>query len=58
MEDEDLFDAYKKGKRRYNRIKRQEEKEMVGKKSPRYSEEFKKTIVNLRQNGKSYAEIE
>ena len=31
---------------------------MAGKKSPRYSEEFKKTIVNLHQNGKSYAEIE
>ncbi|MBQ8629803.1 MAG: hypothetical protein IJ421_10070, partial [Prevotella sp.] len=37
----------KKRKTRYNRIKRQEEKEMAGKKSPRYSEEFKKTIVNL-----------
>ena len=47
-----------KKKRRYNRIKRQEEKEMAGTKSPRYSEEFKKTIVNLHQNGKSYAEIE
>ena len=31
---------------------------MPRKKSPRYSEEFKKTIVNLHQNGKSYAEIE
>ena len=31
---------------------------MAGTKSPRYSEEFKKTIVNLHQNGKSYAEIE
>ena len=31
---------------------------MTRKKSPRYSEEFKKTIVNLHQNGKSYAEIE
>ena len=48
----------KKRKTRYNRIKGQEEKEMAGKKSPRYSEEFKKTIVNLHQNGKSYAEIE
>lgn len=46
-----------KRKRKYNRIKRQEEK-MTRKKSPRYSEEFKKTIVNLHQNGKSYAEIE
>ena len=46
-----------KRKRKYNRIKRQEEK-MTKKKSPRYSEEFKKTIVNLHQNGKSYAEIE
>ena len=42
----------------YNKRKGQEEKEMAGKKSPRYSEEFKKTIVNLHQNGKSYAEIE
>ena len=31
---------------------------MPGKKSTRYTEEFKKTIVNLHQNGKSYAEIE
>ena len=31
---------------------------MAGTKSPRYSAEFKKTIVNLHQNGKSYAEIE
>lgn len=31
---------------------------MTKKKSLRYSEEFKKTIVNLHQNGKSYAEIE
>lgn len=46
-----------KRKRKYNIIKRQEEK-MTRKKSPRYSEEFKKTIVNLHQNGKSYAEIE
>ena len=30
----------KKRKTRYNRIKGQEEKEMAGKKSPRYSEEF------------------
>ena len=31
---------------------------MPRKKSTRYTEEFKKTIVNLHQNGKSYAEIE
>ena len=31
----------KKEKKRYNRIKHREEKEMAGKKSPRYSEEFK-----------------
>ena len=31
---------------------------MPGKKRTRYTEEFKKTIVNLHQNGKSYAEIE
>lgn len=31
---------------------------MAGKKSPRYSDEFKKTIVNLHQNGKSYSESE
>ena len=30
----------KKRRTRYNRIKGQEEKEMAGKKSPRYSEEF------------------
>ena len=48
----------KKRRTMYNKRKGQEEKEMAGKKSPRYSEEFKKTIVNLHQNGKSYAEIE
>ena len=42
----------------YNKRKDQEEKEMPRKKSTRYTEEFKKTIVNLHQNGKSYAEIE
>lgn len=31
---------------------------MPRKKSTRYTEEFKKTIVNLHQNDKSYAEIE
>ena len=31
---------------------------MPRKNSTRYTEEFKKTIVNLHQNGKSYAEIE
>ena len=50
--------ADKKGKTRYNRRKHREEKEMPRKKSTHYTEEFKKTIVNLHQNGKSYAEIE
>jgi hypothetical protein len=43
----------KKGKTRYNRIKHLEGKEMPRKKSTRYTEEFKKTIVNLHPNGKS-----
>lgn len=31
---------------------------MTGKSAPKYTEEFKKTIVNLHQNGKTYEQIQ